>query len=436
MSQLKLIAKNMRQVSKIFLFLTVAISILIKGCNSQSINNNRQQQQVTVLGSITGAQQKKLQQALAPFTKETGIEIVYEGTHAFTTLLPIRVDSGNPPDLAIFPQPGLMADLAREGKLIPLEQVLDTNKLQRAYAPDWLNLATIDDKMYGVWYRVSVKSLVWYSPKAFQAAGYRIPQTWQEMLALSDQIVADGKVPWCLGLESGDSTGWVGSDWIEDIMLRTAGAKVYDRWISHQIPFNDSRVKTAFQEFGKIARNDKYVLGGKVGVISTPFGDSPAPLFDRPPGCYLHRQANFITSFLPSSVKLGEDVGIFPLPPIKPELGNPVLVAGDMLAMFKDTPEARKLIEYSTTKTPHEIWAGLGGFISPHKQVSLDAYPDSITRAQVQILQDAEVVRFDASDMMPGAVGTGTFWTGVVDYVGGTPLDTVLEDIENSWPQE
>ncbi len=131
------------------------------------------------------------------------------------------------------------------------------------------------------------------------------------MLALSDRIVADGKVPWCLGLESGDSTGWVGSDWIEDIMLRTAGAKVYDRWISHQIPFNDSRVKTAFEEFGKIARNDKYVVGGKVGVISTPFGDSPAPLFDRPPGCYLHRQANFIASFLPSRVKLGEDVGLY-----------------------------------------------------------------------------------------------------------------------------
>ena len=222
----------MRQVGKNVLSLTVGILTLIPGCYSQAINSISGQQQITVLGSITGAQQEKLKQALAPFTEETGIEIRYEGTHAFTTQLPIRVDSGNPPDVVIFPQPGLMADFAREGKLVPIEQFLDTDKLQQIYTQDWLDLATVEDQIYGVWYRVSIKSLVWYNPKAFNAAGYKIPQTWREMLALSDQIVADGKVPWCLGIESGDSTGWVGTDWIEDILLRTAGAQVYDQWTS------------------------------------------------------------------------------------------------------------------------------------------------------------------------------------------------------------
>ncbi|NET36199.1 MAG: carbohydrate ABC transporter substrate-binding protein, partial [Cyanothece sp. SIO1E1] len=181
--------------------------------------------------------------------------------------------------------------------------------------------------------------------------------------------------------------------------------------------------------------NPDYVVGGTVGVISTPFGDSPAPLFDDPPGCYMHRQANFIASFFPEDVVLGEDLSIFPLPGINPEFGSPVLVAGDVFAMFNNTPEAQALIQYLATAQPHEIWAGLGGYISPHSQVSLDVYPDQITRRQAEILANAEVVRFDGSDLMPGAVGTGTFWTGITDYVGGSDVETVLSDIEASWPE-
>ena len=361
--------------------------------------------------------------------------MVYEGTDAFATLLPIRVESGNAPDIAMFPQPGLMADFAREGKLVSLDSFMDKTKLQEAYSDDWLKLATVNDEIYGIWYRASVKSLVWYSPEAFKEAGYEIPQTWEEMIALSNKIVADGKVPWCLGMESGDATGWVGTDWVEDIMLRTAGDQVYDQWVAHEIPFNHPSVKNAFEKFGEIALNDQYVLGGKVGVISTPFGDSPNPLFDQPPGCYLHRQANFIASFFPENVELSKDIDIFPLPPINPEQGNPVLVAGDVFGVFNDTPEVRKLMEYLATKQPHEIWANLGGYISPHKQVALEVYPDKITKRQAEILLDADVVRFDGSDMMPGAVGTGTFWSGMVDYVGGTDADIVLENIEVSWPQ-
>lgn len=412
--------------------LTLTLTGLMFGCNTESTTDKPQ---VTILGVIIGEQQEKLEQALAPFTEETGIEVVYEGTDAFATLLPIRVDSGNAPDIAMFPQPGLMADFAKEGKLIPIDSFIDVAQLKEAYSEDWLKLGTINNNIYGLWYRASVKSLVWYSPEAFKQANYQIPKTWEEMTALSNRMVAEGKTPWCLGIESGDATGWVGTDWIEDIMLRTAGAKVYDQWVNHEIPFNHPSVKNAFQEFGKIALNEKYVRGGKVGVISTPFGDSPTPLFDNPPGCYLHRQANFITSFLPSDVELGTDVSIFPLPGIKPEFGLPVLVAGDVFTMFNDTPEARKLMEYLATKKPHEIWASLGGYISPHQQVSVEVYPDEITRQIAQILLDADTIRFDGSDMMPGAVGTGTFWSGVVDYVGGSNVDTVLNNIENSWPQ-
>ena len=431
--------KNSPITSKVSLFSTVLISLaLLVGCQSANdeseSSSGSTKKQVTILGVIIGEQQKKLEQALAPFTEQTGIEIVYEGTDTFATTLPIRVDSGNPPDLAMFPQPGLMADFAREGKLIPLKNFMTPEQLQEAYADSWLELGSVDDTLYGVWYRASVKSLVWYNPKVFEKNGYEIPKTWAEMLDLSDRLVAEGKTPWCLGMESGDSTGWVGTDWVEDIMLRTAGAENYDRWIRHEIPFTDNSVKNAFETFGKIVRNEDYVYGGIVGVLSTPFGDSIQGLFGDNPSCYLHRQANFIASFLPENINQAEDVAIFPLPSINSEQGLPILVAGDVFAMFQDTPEARKLMEYLASEVPHEIAAGLGGYISPQKNIDLGLYPDELTKKQAQILADAEVIRFDGSDMMPGAVGTGTFWSGIVDYVGGTDINTVLQSIEDSWP--
>ena len=413
--------------------LTLSIVVTACGSNTGEQTSSEASKTVTVLGVVVGEQQDKLEAALAPFEEKTGIEVIYEGTDAFATLLPVRVESGDAPDVAMFPQPGLMRDFAQSGQLVPISDFMDGENLAEAYSQDWLDLGSVDDELYGVWYRASVKSLVWYNPEAFAARGYEIPQTWSEMIALSDRIVEDGGTPWCLGMESGDATGWVGTDWVEDIMLRTAGAEVYDRWVNHEIPFNAPPVKEAFNKFGEIVSNPEYVQGGMVGAISIPFGDSPRGLLREPPDCYLHRQASFIASFFPAEAVLGENMAVFPLPGIKEEFGTPVLVAGDVFAMFNDTPEARALMEYLATPEPHEIWAELGGFISPHQQVSLDVYPDEVARTQAKILADAETVRFDGSDMMPSSVGTGTFWTGIVDYVGGEDVDEVLKDIEDSW---
>ncbi len=433
--------KNLKKLSKLRLFSTLLISLsLLVGCqppetSNESTNNNpTNEKQVTILGVIIGEQQEKLEQALAPFTEETGIEVVYEGTDTFATTLPIRVDSGNPPDIAMFPQPGLMADFAREGKLIPLTEFMTPEELQDAYREIWLDLGSVDGQPYGIWYRTSVKSLVWYNPKAFEKNGYEVPKTWEEMIALSDRIVAQGQTPWCIGIESGNATGWVGTDWVEDIMLRTVGGETYDQWITHQIPFTDDSVKNAFETFGKIARNKDYVYGGIVGVLSIPFGDSIQGLFGNDPDCYLHRQATFIASFLPQDINTAEDVAIFPLPPINPNQGLPILVGGDLFTMFNDTPEARQLMEYLASKVPHEIAVGLGGHISPRKNIALDLYPDKLMKQQAEILTNAEVIRFDGSDMMPGAVGTGTFWSGIANYIGGTDVDVVLQNIDDSWP--
>jgi len=406
---------------------------LLSGCNGASTESA--ENTVTVLGVVVGEQQEKLEQALAPFEEETGIEVIYEGTDAFATLLPVRVESGDAPDLAMFPQPGLLADFARAGQLVALDSFIDTSTLRAAYPDTWIELGSVDDEAYGIWYRASVKSLVWYRPTAFEAQGYDIPTTWEEMIALSDEIAADGATPWCIGLESGNATGWPGTDWVEDIMLRTAGPEAYQQWVENELPFDSPEVINAFDEFGSILLNPDYVNGGAVGAISTPFGDSPQGIFNEPPNCYLHRQANFIDTFFPEGKEPKVDYDVFPLPAIDSRFGTPILVAGDAFGMFNDTPEARALMQYLATPQPHEIWAGLGGFISPHKQVSTDAYPDIVSQKIAQILADADVVRFDGSDMMPGAVGTGTFWSGIVDFAVGEPAENVTKTIDDSWPQ-
>ena len=391
---------------------------------------------LSVLGAITGDQKKQLEAALAPFEEETGIEIIYEGTDTFTDLLPVRIDSNKSPDIAVFPQPGLMQSLAEEGALVPLDNVLTREQLANYYPESWIELSEVNDKVYGVWYRAAVKSLVWYNPKNFTEKGYKLPQTWDELTALSDKIVADGGTPWCIGLESGKGSGWPGTDWIEDILLHSAGPDFYAQWVNHEVPFNAPQVQAAFQYFGDVVKQPDYVYGGATGALSTSFGDSVLGLFAKEPECYMHKQANFITGFFPKTVVLGEDADFFPTPAIDPEYAETLLVGGDIFAMLNDTPEARKLMAYMATPTPHEIWAEQGGgYLSPNKQVNFDVYPDEISKRQAELLTTA-TVQFDGSDSMPGSVGTGTFWSGMMDFVAGKSPQEVTDKIEYYWPDE
>ncbi len=387
---------------------------------------------VTVLGVWGGDELTAFQEAVFPFTEETGIGMAFEGTRDLAAVLTTRVEAGNPPDLAILPNPGQMHELATQGVLVDTSTFIDMDQLKSDYAQSWLDLASHEGTLYGIFYKVANKSLIWYNPKAFQAAGYEVPTSWDELIALSDQIVADGKAPWAIGLESGAASGWPATDWIEDIMLRTAAPEVYDKWVAHEIPWTDPATKKAWETFGQIVGNEDYQYGGSTGTLATSFGDAPAPLFDDPPGAYLHRQASFITGFFPEGLVAGEDYDFFPFPPIDPQYGTPVLGGADLIVMFNDTPQARALIEYLAGPEPQEIWAAKGGFISPNKRVSLDAYPDELTRKMAKMVVEAEIFRFDASDLMPAAVGAGSFWTGTLDYVGGKDLDAVLEEIEAS----
>jgi alpha-glucoside transport system substrate-binding protein len=291
--------------------------------------------------------------------------------------------------------------------------------------------------MAGVWQRVNGKSLVWYPKAAFEEAGYEIPTTWDEMLALTDQIAADGDQAWCIGIESGAATGWAATDWMEEIMLRTTSLENYDAWVTGELNFDSPEVKNAAEVMSEIWFNDDYVYGGRAAIVTTFFGDSPTPMFEDPPGCWLHKQGNFITSFFPPEAEAGVDYDFFYMPPIDSAYGEPVLVAGDIMAMFNDRPEVRAVMSYFTTGAGVEGWIKAGGAISPHNDSNLDWYSNDVDRGVAEIILNASSVRFDASDVMPGQVGAGSFWSGMTDYVAGTvTLDEAMVEIDAAWPEE
>ena len=398
-------------------------------------------QSLTLFGPWRGDDEILFNSVLAYFREATGVDARYSSSENYEQQIVIDTQAGSPPDITILPQPGLFTDLASKGFLVPLgEETENWVKDNYGAGESWIGYGTYKGKdgqeaFYAFPYKADVKSLVWYVPENFEEAGYEVPETMEELLALSDQIVEDGGVPWCIGLGSGGATGWPATDWVEYMMLRTQPAETYDKWVSNEIKFNDPAVVGAIEEFGKIARNDKYVSGGVAAVASTDFRDSPKGLFEIPPKCYLHHQASFIPSFFPEGVELGEDADFFYMPTYetKADLGTPVLGAGTLVAITKDTPAARAFIDFLKTPIAHEVWMAQAAFLTPYKGVNAEAYANDPLKKQGEILTSATTFRFDASDLMPGKIGAGAFWTGMIDYVGGKDAEAVATDIQNAW---
>ena len=391
---------------------------------------------VTIFTAAAQEQADAFQAEFVDFIAETGIEVVVEGSPDFEVLSVTRAEAGDPPEIYNFPQPGLMADMARDGYLVDLNAALDANYLKEQYNQAWLDSGMVDGTSVGIWHNADVKSLVWYAKPAFDAAGYEIPETWDELLALSDQIVADGHIPWCIGIESSTATGWPATDWVEDIMLRTTTVENYDAWTTGELKFDSPEVRNAFETMGNIFFNEDYVLGGTTGILTTNFGDAPLPLVDDPPSCFLHRQASFIINFFPEDAEVGVDFDYFYLPPIDSAYGKPVLGSGSLLSMAIDNGAVREVMKFLATPASVEVEVKDGLFIAPHNGVPLDWYPSDALRGFADILANAETFRFDGSDLMPGAVGAGSFWTGVTDYISGEDLDSVLQAIDAAWPSE
>ncbi len=395
---------------------------------------------VTMTGPFTDADEVKFNESIADFEAWTGIDIQYTGSKEFEVAITAAVDGGAAPDIADFPQPGLLKRFVDAGQVVDVNTFMNSEWLSTNYSQSWLDMANIGGINAGVWARYNGKSLVWYPKKAFEEAGYTVPTTWAELTALADQIVADGSSPWCVGIESGAATGWPATDWMEEVMLRTTSLENYDNWTlpatpEDRLPFTSPEVKNAAETLGTIWFTENYVFGGREAIAGTFFGDAPTPMFDENPGCYMHKQGNFITSFFPEGLVAGEDYDFFYLPGIDEAYGSPFLVAGDIYAMFSDRPEVRAVMDFFSRGDSLKTWLASGGALSPHNDAQLEWYGSDVERGIAELVAGATSLRFDGSDIMPGAVGAGSFWKGMTDWVSGTvDLDTALAEIDASWP--
>lgn len=395
---------------------------------------------VTILGAFGGAEKDAFLESLVAFEDESGIDIEYTDDQNFTTTVKQKVETGAAPDIAFFPQPGGLLELAADGYVQPIDTYLDYTEINRTLIPGFLDAANLNGRIYGAPMRMAVKSIVWYPKKAWEAAGY--PKEFdsiQQLMDFSQELVDKGETPWCMGWESDQATGWVGTDWLEEYVLRIGGPDVYDQWVSHDIPFNDPVVAEALDAFAEVAKGDGMVLGGEKAILNTPFAEAMLPAFEDSPKCWMERQGNFATGFYPDDVQanLDAEVGTFVFPPYEGGYsGQPVLGGGDIAALFNGNDEdAIEVMRFLTSDQFGGEWAKAGGWLSPHKTFDMANYPDETTRAIAELAAGADIFRYDGSDVMPKAVGSDTFWTGMVDWINGESTQDVLTTIEDGWPE-
>lgn len=382
---------------------------------------------VSVFGPWRDRAAEAFREAVRPFEDQTGIEVTYTGTGSFATDLVDRLEDGAPPDVAVFPQPGLMADLADRGLLVPLEQGVAA-AAGASYSQPVRDAVGDAIGSLGVLYRLNLKSLVWYPPRVFDAYGYRVPSTWQELEDLTERVTADGRTPWCLGVDAFAASGWPATDWVEDVLLRHQPLGVYDDWTDGTVGFTDERVADAYRRFASLVLEPERVVGGRRAVLNTSVEDAQVPMFDDPPGCLMYRQASFQVENLDTSVQVGPDgdTDVFVLPG-RDSSPPPLLVGGTFVAAATDRPETWRLMEYLADPDGSSSWVADGGFISPHAEVSTDDYGRAFDARVARLMSEAETLRFDSSDLMTPAVGTGTFFESMVSFIANNRLEEALE---------
>ncbi|PVG81633.1 carbohydrate ABC transporter substrate-binding protein [Nocardioides gansuensis] len=397
---------------------------------------------VVVLGAFGGVEQESFEASIAAFEEESGIDVEYTADQDFTTTIKTRVGSGDSPDIGIFPQPGGLAEFVDEGAVQPIDTFLDYDALDRTLVPGFLDFARFEGRVYGAPMRMAVKSVVYYPKKAWEQAGHPTEfETYQDLMKFSQDLVDQGETPWCMGWESAQATGWVGTDGLEQMVLVTAGPDVYDQWVDHQIPFSDPVIATALDAYGEIAKGEGMVLGGKRAILNTPFAEAGLPMFDQAgPKCWMERQGNFAIGFYPAEIQdvLDEELGVFKFPRFEGGYdGDPTLVGGDYAAVFNGNDEdVQEFMQFLSSDQFGAEWAQAGGWLSPHATFDGSHYPDDVTRAIADMAYQASATSYDASDLMPKSVGSGTFWTEMVKWIDGASTQETLDALEESWPAE
>ena len=393
---------------------------------------------VNVYASILSPELEMYEAAYVPFEECTGANIVFEGSAEFEAPLKVREKAGNPPDNALIPQPGLLATMVATGSVVEPSAGTVAN-VDANWTPDWKAYGSVEGTFYAPPNSSNLKSLVWYSPSMFTDNGWAIPTTWDELKTLTDAIVASGVVdkPWCAGIGSGDATGWPLTDWVEDVMLRLHGPEVYDQWVNHEIPFNDPKVVAALDEVGYFMKNEDFVNGGYgdvKSIASTTFQDGGLTILDGT--CAMHRQAQFYGGQWPEGTNIAEDGDVFAfyLPAADPAT-KPVLGGGEFITVFADRPEVLAAQEWmATADYANSLAANSVGLASANMNADPTLFKGIAAVAQQAFVDPGSQFRFDGSDAMPSAVGAGSFWVGMTDWITGKSTQDTLDFIEASWP--
>jgi alpha-glucoside transport system substrate-binding protein len=404
----------------------LASSACTTGGTTTSDDNDLKGKTVNVIGTWGGDEQAAFLKMVAPWEQKTGAKVKYTGTRDINTVLTTGVASGVLPDLAGLPGPGQMAEYAQAGKLVALDNVLDIATYQSDTAPALVQLGKTDGKVYGVFIKAAVKGLIWYNPKLHDYSAAP-PKTWSDLTSQAAANKGTARSTWCLGVESGAASGWPGTDWIEDLVLRTAGPDTYTKWYQGKVKWSDPAIRKAFQMYADEVVAKSY--GGGATAVATNFGNAGDPLFATPAGCQFLHQASFITGFSQfKSHQAGTDYNFFPFPDIDPQYAGAVEGAGDLFGMFHDTPAAKSLMRYLVTAEAQDIWVKAGGALSANRKAA--DYPDDISKRSAQILATAKSFVFDASDSMPTAMNDA-FWKAMVALTNGSKsVDQVLSDLD------
>ncbi|MEN9698201.1 MAG: hypothetical protein RL448_156 [Actinomycetota bacterium] len=422
-------------VSLVATMLTTVSASAAVNCDPYSGYKKMKGKTVTVFTSILEPELTTMKTAMKDFVACTGIKVKIEGSNQFEALLPVRVKGGNAPDLAFLPQPGLLVKMVATGKVVapPAGTVANVNKY---WSKSWKDLGTVKGKFYAAPLGSNMKSLVWYSPKQFKAAGYTVPKTWDEMTTLADKMAADGKIAFCGGLGSGGATGWPATDWVEQIVLREYGAKVYNDWVSHKVKFSDPKIKAAMQKVAGWMQNPKWV-GNVKGIATTTFQDAGKGI---PTGkCMMLQQASFYGNILGAegaTISSTGDAFAFYLPATNSKVSVPVVGGGEFTTAFAKRPEVQQVQNYLSSATFATSRVQLDHWVSANSGVPLAAYKDPIDRLAAEYLSNSKsTFGFDASDLMPAAVGAGAEWKEFTAWFGeGKSIDDVTKAIDAAWP--
>ncbi|MFN2146367.1 MAG: ABC transporter substrate-binding protein, partial [Anaerolineales bacterium] len=383
--------------------------------------------EVSLLDVWSGDEEARLIEIFAPLTEACGITLAHEGTRDLAAILATRVEGGDPPDISMMPSIGSLAQY--KDNLVPLSEA---GAHLENYDPSWLSLGTVDGEVYGVFVKSDIKSIVWYSPAEFAAAGYEVPTTWEEFVALIDQIKADGNIPLSMGMESGAATGWTGTDFVQDILIRTQGTAFINGLITGDTAWTDPGIKEAWEIYGKWAKDPAYALGGAQGTVSTGFVDAIYAVFSDPPQAYMVKQSGFAGNSVAAQypeLQFPDDYDFFVLPGIGGEK-VPMQVGGDAMAVFNNSPEVQAVVAYLTSEQGANAWAASGFDLSPNMKVDPSYYTDPVSAAKAEALADSPGVNFDYGDLLTGGMNMDEF-VAITEYVNGGDLDQILARMQD-----